>query len=126
MLTSVLFKSCCFLLFAIALFDFANTQRSQTPPCGPNSSIPQGYSSCRDANGNIIVGPPPVYRPGTTVATPPVYRPGTTVATPPPSGSTVATPSSPPTNRPVWLTVAGITAIAALITAFAGLIRAFR
>ena len=94
-------------------------------PCGPNGTIPAGYGTCREANGAIRVGPPPGYR-TVIVAPPTVYRP--VVAYPPANPgtgrTTIATPVAP--GRSTWLTIAGITAIAGLITACASLVRAFR
>ena len=121
----------------VALFAFLGMlsvrgAQAQTPPCGPNHSIPPGYGTCKDSTGRTWVGPPPA-------------RAGANTAVPPPSGSRIGgavsapetanggvTPSSyqaqPEASKrsSTWFTVAGITAIAALIAAITGLVRAFR
>jgi len=94
-------------------------------PCGPYNTVPTSYGVCRQANGAILVGPPPAYRPA-VVATPAVSR--TTFAYPPANSGPGRTgvPQPAASSRSPWFTIAGITAIAGLITACARLVQAFR
>ena len=120
----------------------ATAQGTQTPPCGANHTIPAGYGSCKEPNGTIMVGPPPAIRRATAVAAPPAEthvasparsEPGVVVTHVPgivaqPTKDTTQ-PQHPPSSSTftsTWFTVAGITALAGLITAVAALIRAFR
>jgi hypothetical protein len=103
------------LLAAASVSAFANEA-----PCGPNNTIPPGYETCREPNGGLRVGPP-AFRPA-VIAAPVAVR--TVVAYPP--GYSAGRTAVPASGRSAWFTIAGITAIAGLITALATLIRAFR
>jgi hypothetical protein len=121
-----------FLSFGVLLLYFASAQRPAqrpTPACGPNNTVPAGYTSCRAADGSVVVAAPTGTR-----------NPGGSVYVPPPpagGGDTVRPTPTPNTSQPepkprktsshstLW-TVAGIGAIAGLITAIATLIKAIR
>ncbi len=126
-----------------------------TPACGPNNTIPAGYSSCRTANGSVVVGPPPSLgtRGGTVYVAPPTgTRQGGTVYVPPPPPANTRPATNPTSTQPtkdtqpttdrnqdreqsqprqtkqqsVWTNAAWITAFALLIGAFAKLVSALR
>jgi hypothetical protein len=110
-----------FLVLAILLSGAAPLRAANEVPCEANHALPPGHGTCREPNGTILVGPPPAHKPGVAPILP-AYKPGTVVAYPP---RTVIEPH-PVSSKSTLFTVAGITAIAALITALATLVRAFR
>jgi hypothetical protein len=103
--------------------------------CLPGNVIPPGESSCVDQNGRVWVPPPPARQPGGVVVQPPPDMRRRTPE-PEPASANPSAASQSPTSAAVipkddsansgWWTVAGITAIAGLIGAFAALIGALR
>src|SRR5262249_39120516 len=90
--------------------------RPPLPPCGPNHTIPSGFTACRNPDGSTWVGPPPGVRKETSEGTP-KGEPRSGRERPSEDGSDKSS---------IWLTAGGITAIAALLGAIAALIRAVR
>jgi hypothetical protein len=107
------------ILFLAVLFgpNSAHSQRPAPPPCGPNHTIPAGYNECKDSDGRTWVAPPPASGRGVVVDPPPPRSSGTDVPAPRATGTG---------SRTTWLTVAGVGALAGLITAIAALVGAFR
>ena len=105
------------------------TRASQQVPCLPNDVIPAGEATCRTADGRELVGPPPARRFGDrTIPPPPVAidEANKRDAEPVKPNTPVDPPLNPPRSTEVWWTIGGVTAIAALLAAVAGLIKAFR
>src|SRR5262245_39070619 len=146
------YNLCLSFVMALCLVDVAsvNSQTRADIPCGPNHTVPSGYVSCKDSDGNTWVAPPPskgsrtggvfVPPPGVRVAPPtggvvvapppPAPRPDRPVTPRPttpvdrPEDKNVADPNQSP--EPFWKSPGWLTAIAAVITALLGGIAALR
>jgi hypothetical protein len=122
-----------YLLPGVVVAFSAGVASAQTPPpCGPNHTMPAGYSSCRDERGNLWVAPPPGVRremvpppPGRVV--PPPAGDQNPTAPHEPDGNRSSTPSKPPGGESSsWFTIAGVTAVTGFLAAIVGLIKVLK